>query len=93
MQRSSCHDDKENKKGYSQTWARAILGVGLNHSVDITHQNSDDQISYATSKAQTKTERSNISQKIEQMRNQVERPCQCEKYHKQDCQKSQELMS
>jgi polyhydroxyalkanoate synthesis regulator phasin len=55
-----------NKPSYSQTSARAILGVG------ITSQSSDDLISGATSKAQTKTERSNTSQKIEHMINQLE---------------------
>jgi hypothetical protein len=29
-------DDKEDKQGHSQTWARAIFGVGLSHWVNIT---------------------------------------------------------
>jgi hypothetical protein len=54
-------------------------------------QSLDDLISYATSKAQTKTEGSNTSQKIEQMRNQRQRLFRGEKCHKQACQKNQEL--
>jgi hypothetical protein len=40
-----------------------------------------------------KTERSSTSQKIEQMRNELEKSSQCEKYHKQDWQNNQELMN
>jgi hypothetical protein len=40
-----------------------------------------------------KTKKSNTSQKIEQMRNQPEKPFQGKKCHAQGCQKSQELTS
>jgi hypothetical protein len=54
-------------------WVRAILGVGLSIWVNIVSRNSDDLISYATSRAQKKTERANASKKIEQVRNQLEK--------------------
>jgi Ni,Fe-hydrogenase III large subunit len=41
--------------------------------VDITSQNSDDIIAYATSRDRKKTAKSRIIKKIEQMRNQLEK--------------------
>jgi hypothetical protein len=41
--------------------------------VDITSQNSDDIIAYATSRDRKKTAKSRIIRKIEQMRNQLEK--------------------
>jgi hypothetical protein len=47
--------------------------VGLSHWVDIISWNSDDIISYVTFKSQINTERSSTSQKIEQIKNQLEK--------------------